>query len=153
MGNEHGSNSHLRNHWPTWMGVGYTAGYLELVAEVPPTRDQRGMRHNSCVGTHTRFLSMDQVFEGTPEATIELAGRKVTRSEVTGDWGSRLQWEVRHNGEVIATPAARAEVAYEHPEPKPGKYEIVLQMWKYEGYKSGSQGQYIPISNSVTYTV
>lgn len=96
---------------------------------------------------------MDQVFEGTPQATIELAGRKVTRSEVTQDWGSRLQWEVRRDGAVIATPSARGDVAYEHNEREPGKYEIVLQMWKYEGYKSGSQGKFIPISNSVTYTI
>ena len=52
---------------------------------------------------------MDQVFEGTPKAEIRLEGRKVIRGDVTNDWGSRLQWEVRRDGQVIATPPARAE--------------------------------------------
>lgn len=95
---------------------------------------------------------MDQVFEGTPQAEIRLEGRKVVRGDVTNDWGSRLQWQVKRDGKVIATPtASRAERSYEHAEQEPGAYEITLQMYKYEGYKSGSIGKYIDISEKVTY--
>ncbi len=69
--------------------------------------------------------------KATPKAEIRLEGRKVIRGDVTNDWGLRLQWEVRRDGKVVATPAARAETSYEHPDATPGKYEIVLQMWKY----------------------
>jgi hypothetical protein len=101
---------------------------------------------------------MEQRFEGTPRATIQLAGRRVTRSEVTHDWGLRLQWEIRRNGQVIATPAARADLSYEHPDPAPGTYEIVLQMWKYIDYRKRPDGEFInsrfiEISNRVTYTI
>ncbi len=96
---------------------------------------------------------MDQKFEGTPKAEIHLDGRKVTRGDVTGDWGTRLQWEVRHNNKVTAIVPARADASYEHPAAKPGKYQLVLQMWKYEGFKSGAKGKYIDISNKVDYTV
>jgi hypothetical protein len=96
---------------------------------------------------------MDQVFEGTPKAEIRLTGRKVTRTAVTNDWGSRLQWKVTHDGKVIATPPARADVSYEHAEPTPGNYEIVLEMWKYEGYRVKEHGKFVEISNKVTYSV
>jgi hypothetical protein len=46
---------------------------------------------------------MDQKFEGTPKAEIRLEGRKVIRSDVENDWGSRLQWKISRDGEVIAT--------------------------------------------------
>lgn len=96
---------------------------------------------------------MDQKFEGTPKAEIRLSGQKVTRNEVTHDWGSRLQWEVRRDDKIIATPTARLAADYQHDDKTPGKYQVVLQMWKYEGYKSGCQGKYIDISNKVTYTL
>ena len=35
---------------------------------------------------------MDQKFEGTPRAVIRLEGRRLIRSAVSNDWGSRLQW-------------------------------------------------------------
>lgn len=101
---------------------------------------------------------MDQKYEGTPRADIRLEGRRVLRGAVTNDWGLRLQWEVRHNGKVVATPNARAETAYEHPATTPGTYEIVLQMWKYVNYRKKPDGEFIDskfvtISNKVTYTV
>ncbi|MCC6418518.1 MAG: hypothetical protein IT429_09785 [Gemmataceae bacterium] len=101
---------------------------------------------------------MEQRFEGTPRATIELGGRRVTRSAVTHDWGLRLQWEVRRNGQVVATPAARAETSYEHPDATPGTYEIVLQMWKYVDYRKRPDGEFInsrflDVSNKVSYTI
>jgi len=101
---------------------------------------------------------MEQKFEGSPRAEIRLEGRRVTRGEVTNDWGLRLQWEVRRDGKVVATPPARAESSYEHPDATPGTYEIVLQMWKYVDYKKGPGGEFvnsrfINISNTVRYTV
>jgi hypothetical protein len=101
---------------------------------------------------------MEQKFEGTPRAEIRLEGRRVTRSEVTHDWGLRLQWEVRRDGKVIATPPARAEVSYEHPDTTPGNYEIVLQMWKYVDYRKNPNGEFVnskfvDVSNKVSYTI
>ena len=80
------------------------------------------------------------------------------RGDVTGDWGLRLQWEVKHNGKVVATPAARADTSYEHPGAEPGMYEIVLQSWKYVNYIKQPDGQFVnskfvEISNKVMYTI
>lgn len=101
---------------------------------------------------------MEQRFDGTPRAEIRLEGRRVIRTEVTHDWGLRLQWEVRRNGQVIATPNARVSTTYEHPDTAPGTYEIVLQMWKYVDYRKNPQGEFVnsrfqDISNKVTYTI
>jgi hypothetical protein len=101
---------------------------------------------------------MDQKFEGTPHAEIRLDGRKVVRSEVAGDWGLRLQWKVSHNGKVVATPPARADLSYEHPDTKPGKYEIVLEMWKYVSYRKDAKrefvdSKFVEVSNKVAYTI
>ena len=102
---------------------------------------------------------MDQKFEGTiPHAEIKLEGRRVIRGEVANDWGLRLQWEVRRDGKVIATPAARAEPSYEHADSTPGTYEIVLQMWKYVDYRKNAEREFInskfvEVSNKVTYTI
>ncbi len=101
---------------------------------------------------------MEQRCEGTPRAEIRLEGRRVTRSEVTNDWGLRLQWEIRRNGQVIATPPARAVLCYEHADTTPGRYEIVLQMWKYVNYRKNASGEFtdsrfVDISNKVSYTI
>ncbi|NBO93961.1 MAG: hypothetical protein EBV06_16880 [Planctomycetia bacterium] len=101
---------------------------------------------------------MEQKFEGSPSAEIRLDGRRVTRGLVSNDWGLLLRWEVRRDGKVIATPPARAEISYEHPEATPGSYEIVLQMWKYIDYRKKPDGEFvnskfIEISNKVTYKV
>lgn len=89
---------------------------------------------------------------------IYLAGRRVVRTDVYNDWGLRLQWVVRKNGQVVATPPARAETSYQHPDTSPGAYEIVLQMWKYVNYRKNPQGEFvdsrfIDISNKVSYTI
>lgn len=99
---------------------------------------------------------MEQKFEGAPKAEIRLEGRRVIRSEVTGDWGSRLQWQLKRDGQVIAMHAARAETSYEHPDTTPGEYEVVLQMWHYVNYRKTPDGEFIDskfvdISNKVTY--
>lgn len=101
---------------------------------------------------------MEQKFDTPPRAEIRLEGHRVTRGDVTNDWGLRLQWEIRRDGKVIATPPARADLSYEHAETTPGRYEIVLQMWKYVDYKKNPNGEFvnsrfIDISNKVGYTI
>ena len=101
---------------------------------------------------------MEQKFEGTPQAEIRVDGRRLTRSAVTNDWGSLLQWQISRDGKVVATPPARAETSYEHPDATPGQYEIVLQMWKYVDYKKTPDGEFVnskfvDISNKTTYQV
>ena len=101
---------------------------------------------------------MEQKFDTAPHADIRLEGRRVIRGDVTNDWGLRLQWEVRRDGKVIATPAARTDVSYEHPETTPGKYEVVLQIWKYVDYKKTPAGEFVnsrfvDISSKVSYTI
>ena len=102
---------------------------------------------------------MDQKFDGTiPHAEINLEGRRLVRSQVVNDWGLRLQWEIRRDGKVIATPPARAESSYEHPDATPGTYEVVLQMWKYVDYRKNPErefinSKYVDVSNKVTYTI
>ena len=101
---------------------------------------------------------MEQKFEGSPRAMIHLQGRRVHRTPVYHDWGLRLQWVIRRNGQVIATVPARADASYEHADATPGNYEIVLQSWKYVNYRKNPQGEFIDsrfidISNKVTYTI
>ncbi|MBX9681484.1 MAG: hypothetical protein K2X38_22240 [Gemmataceae bacterium] len=102
---------------------------------------------------------MEQKFDGpTPRAEIRLEGRRVIRTEVTHDWGLRLQWVVKRNGQKIATPNARLATSYEHAETTAGEYEVFLQMWKYVDYAKNPQGeftksQFIDVSNKVTYRI
>ena len=101
---------------------------------------------------------MDQKLEGTPKATLQLAGRKVTSSEITNHWGTRLQWRVSRDGKEIATAGAGIELTFEHPETAPGKYEVVLQQFQYVNYKKDKDGKfteskYINISEPVSYTI
>src|SRR3954454_3478593 len=101
---------------------------------------------------------MEQKYEGTPKAELRLDGRKVTRTEVTNDWGLLLQWVVKKDGKVVATVPARTATTYEHPDTTPGKYEIILQMWKYVSYAKGADGEFtaskfIDVSNKVEYKV
>ena len=101
---------------------------------------------------------MEQQFEGTPQAEIRLEGRKMVRGDVANDWGSQLLWEIRRNGQVVATVPARANNSYEHADTTPGQYEVVLQMFKYEGYAKDPAGNFtksklVEVSNKVSYTV
>jgi hypothetical protein len=100
-------------------------------------------------------LVMDQRFEGQPRAEIRLDGRTVVRSPVANDWGSQLVWEVRRNGEVVSLVSARASDRYEFADAPPGHYEIVLQMFRYEGYQKDKDGnftqsKFVDVSNKVT---
>jgi hypothetical protein len=101
---------------------------------------------------------MEQKFEGTPRAEVRVEGRRLIRSDVTNDWGLRLQWEIRRNGQVVATANARLDASYEHADTAPGNYEAVLQMWKYIDYRKNPNGEFvnsrfIDISNKVSYTI
>lgn len=101
---------------------------------------------------------MDQVFEGEPQAEIRLEGQQLIRGEVTNDWGSLLQWQIKKDGQQVATVPARMELAYQPADLEPGKYEAVLQMWKYVDYKKDKDGEFVnskfvDISNAVTFTV
>jgi hypothetical protein len=101
---------------------------------------------------------MEQKYEGSPRAEIRLVGHRVLRSDVINDWGLQLRWAISRDGKVIATVPARAENSYEHPDKTPGKYEIVLQMWKYVDYKKGADGEFsnsrfVDVSDKVTYTI
>ena len=69
---------------------------------------------------------MEQKFDATPKAELRLRGRTVTRSDVANDWGLQLRWVVKRDGKVIATPPARADHSYEHPDATPGRYEIAV---------------------------
>lgn len=102
---------------------------------------------------------MQQRFDGPePRAEIQLDGKRVMRSHVANDWGLRLQWQIKRDGQVVATPLARVDLAYEHSDETPGVYEVVLQMWKYVDYRKNPQGEFvnsrfIDISNVVSYTL
>ena len=59
---------------------------------------------------------------------------------------------------MIATVAARAANSYEHTDTTPGKYEIVLQLFKYINYKKNGKGEYteskfIDVSNKVSFVI
>jgi hypothetical protein len=101
---------------------------------------------------------MDQKLEGAPKATLQLSGRAITRSEVSNDWGTRLQWMISRDGKPIASVAAGLDLTFEHPDTAPGKYEIVLQQFHYVNYKKDKEGRftesaYINISEPVSYTI
>jgi len=101
---------------------------------------------------------MDQRFEGTPKADLRLEGRTVVRSAVTNDWGSQLLWEIRKDGQVVGTAPARVSESYELTEKTPGQYDVVLRIFKYDGYAKDPAGkftksQFIDISDKVTISV
>jgi hypothetical protein len=103
-------------------------------------------------------MLVEQKFEGTPQAEIRLEGRRVTRSEVANDWGSRLQWRVKRDGQVVATVSARPEYHFELADATPGSYEIVLEMFKYVNYAKDKDGEftaskYVEVSNKVEYKI
>jgi len=101
---------------------------------------------------------MDQKLEGKPKASLSLEGRKVTRSEISNHWGTRLQWRVTRDGKEVATPTAGPELVFEHADTTPGKYQVVLQQFHYVGYAKDKEGKfttskYVDIADPVTYTV
>jgi hypothetical protein len=102
--------------------------------------------------------TMDQRFEGTPSTEIRVEGRTVFRGHVANDWGSQLVWEVRRNGQMVSQSNARLSDSFSLAETTPGQYEVLLQMFKYEGYEKTPDGQYtkskfVEVSNKVTLTI
>jgi hypothetical protein len=102
---------------------------------------------------------MEQKYDGpAPKAELKLSGRRVTRSDVAGDWGLMLRWVVRRDGKEVGTAPARADKTYEYADATPGSYEVVLQTWQYKNYAKDAKGEFtqskfIDISNTVKYTV
>ncbi len=84
---------------------------------------------------------MEQRFEGTPSAVLNLARPPGDAQRGDQRLGPALQWEIRRNGQVVATANARADHAYEHPDATPGNYEVVLQMWNYVDYPKNPAGR------------
>lgn len=101
---------------------------------------------------------MDQKLEGTPKATLTIAGRKITRSDVTNDWGTRLQWKISRDGKEVATVGAGIVPDFEHLDSTPGNYQVVLQQFHYVNYRKTPDGKfieskYVDISEPITYSV
>jgi hypothetical protein len=101
---------------------------------------------------------MDQKFDGLPQSTIRLDGRRLVRGHVSNDWGLRLQWKIMRGEETVATPLARVEDYHELGELPAGTYGVVLQMWKYVNYKKDKEGEftestYVDISNPLAFEV
>jgi hypothetical protein len=101
---------------------------------------------------------MEQKFDGTPQAELRVDGKKVVRTDVANDWGLRLQWKVTQGGKTVATANARVGDTYEPTDLKPGKYDVVLEMWKYVSYRKNAQrefvdSKYVEVSNKVSLTV
>ncbi len=67
----------------------------------------------------------------------------VTRPEVEGY--RNLGWRVMYNGVQVLDRNAENELSYRYFGTSPGKYEICLTAYV--------SGQYVPISNTVTYTI
>src|SRR3954464_9535283 len=91
-----------------------------LVSHANATASKRS--HRTRFSRFSGGIAMEQRFDGTPQAVIRLEGRRAVRGDVTNDWGSRLQWVIRRNGEVIATQNARADMSYEQADATPGTY-------------------------------
>jgi hypothetical protein len=91
--------------------------------------------------------------QAIPQTEITLQERTVTRGHIANDFGHRVQWKVTKNGAEAATPEARVAISYTHADTSPGMYEIVLETWQHDGFRSGGQGKYIAISNKVSYRI
>ena len=101
---------------------------------------------------------MEQKFDGTPLAELRVDGKKIVRSDVDNDWGLRLQWKVMKDGKQVAVSNARVGDTFEPADLKPGKYDVVLEMWKYVSYKKDAKrefvdSKYVEVSNKVSITV
>lgn len=82
------------------------------------------------------------VIENPVEITID-DNHTVTRPEVEGY--TNLGWMVFYNGEQVLHRNAENELSYTYFYTAPGEYEIYLTAFVH--------GQYVPISNTVSYTI
>ena len=83
------------------------------------------------------------VIENPVTITIDEQTHEVTRPEVEGYYN--LGWMVFYNGEQVLHRNAEGEYSYTYFLYDPGYYEIYLTAYV--------QGQYVPISNTVSYTI
>lgn len=83
------------------------------------------------------------VIENPVTITIDEQTHEVTRPEVTGYMN--LGWMVFYNGEQVLHRNAEGEYSYTYFLTAPGYYEIYLSAYV--------QGQYVAISNTVSYTI
>lgn len=88
-----------------------------------------------------------------PVSVVTLNDRTATRGPIANDWGNRVHWKVLRDGVDVAEIDARLATSYTLADAAPGLYEIVLETWKHEGYRSGSLGKYVEISNRVSIRV
>ncbi len=99
-------------------------------------------------GEKFEFLSYNEyekskiVIEDPVEITID-ENHTVTRPEVEGY--TNLGWMVFFNGEQVLHRNAEDELSYTYFLTEPGQYEIYLTAFV--------SGQYVPISNTVSYTI
>lgn len=113
-----------------------------------------GCRKKNCTadalvnGEKFDFLSFNDkekseiVIENPVEITID-DNHTVTRPEVEGYMN--LGWMVFYNGEQVLHRNAENELSYTYFYTAPGEYEIYLTAYVH--------GQYVPISNTVSYTI
>lgn len=83
------------------------------------------------------------VIDDPVEITIDEQTHEVTRPEVEGYYN--LGWMVFYNGEQVLHRNAENELSYTYFLTSPGYYEIYLTAYV--------EGQYVPISNTVSYTI
>ena len=99
-------------------------------------------------GEEFEFLSYNEyekskiVISDPVEITID-ENHTVTRPEVEGY--TNLGWMVFYNGEQVLHRNAENELSYTYFLHEPGTYEIYLTAFV--------SGQYVPISNTVSYTL
>ncbi len=86
-----------------------------------------------------------------PLATLKLDGKQLRRSDVKDDPGFRLQYHFLKDGKELTTIDARAQPTLTLPHKEPGTYAVVLEVF-YPSFKgSGQKGQFVAVSNTLTY--
>lgn len=89
-----------------------------------------------------------------PEARLQLAGTKLSRTDVRDDPGFRLQYHFKKNAATVSAVEARSNPVLDLPMQEAGIYNVVLELF-YPNYKGGTaqKGEFKPISNVLTYKV
>src|SRR5690349_1103076 len=72
-----------------------------------------------------------------PEARLQLAGAKLTRTEVRDDPGFRLQYHFKKGAMSALTIEARSNPALDLPMQEAGVYNVALELF-YPNYKGGT---------------
>src|SRR5262245_47466207 len=61
-----------------------------------------------------------------PKATLQLAGTRLSRTEVQDDPGFRLQYHFKKAGASVTTVEARSNPGLDIPTPEPAVYTVAL---------------------------